>query len=155
MPIHVMLGPVVLVLAALAAVASLVYAFAIPTRRALRWPLVVLTAATMIAAIVLGESGGALLETVERTGSAAEVQAARAHAHGSDALTTSVFFLLAVVVSTVWRTLSPSRRSWTTSMRIGATLTVITAAAVLVTGGVVLVDALNAVAAGHPSWNGD
>jgi len=63
-----------------------------------------------------------------------------------------------VVLATIWKVLSPRKKGWTGGMIIGSVLSVLSvlsgvaAIVVIITGGIVLVQALEAVTAGHPSW---
>lgn len=152
MPAHALLGSIAVVVSALAALSALAYAFVLPIRRALRWPTVLAAVAALTLVVMAGEAGKTLLEAVEATGSPAEVTAAQAHAHGSDPLLASLFFLLISLVSTVWTAMRPSRDHWTGPMRVAAAVTATTAASTLVFAGAVLYQALHAVAVGHPSW---
>ncbi|MEZ0446558.1 hypothetical protein [Cellulomonas sp. ICMP 17802] len=148
MPAHAVAGLLALLLSVLAALAALVYAAAPPTRRVLRWPLVALVVLAFAAVIVAGEAGATLLSSVEDVGQPAEVTAARAHGHGSDALTTAVFFLLVAALATVWGPLRPA----SDGRRVWAVVVAAIAVTTLVCAGVVLGAALEAVTAGNPAW---
>ena len=153
-PPHAVIATLTLAIAAVAAVLAFIYATARTSRRTLRWPLLAVSAGSCVLAAVTGQLGGPLLDAVKATGSAVEIAAAQQHAHGSDVLTVSSFALLVVVLSTVWKALSPRREPWNAGAVIGAVLLAGAAAAVLVTGCIVLMEALEAVTAGHPTWVG-
>lgn len=152
-PAHAVLAVITLAVASISAAFALVYAAGPLTRRTLRWPLLVVSTAAFVLAAVTGELGSALLEAVKASGSAAEAQAAQAHAHGSDALTVALFALLVVVASTIWKALNPRKQQhWDTGATIGAVLLAVAGLAVVITAGIVLAAALHAVTIGHPSW---
>jgi hypothetical protein len=149
MSAHSTLATATLIVAGLASLGALAYAGIRPARRGLRWPLLVTSSAAMVLVVLTGEAGGSLLRTLEETASAAEVAAAREHGHGSDSLVVSIFFLLVTVLSTVWGALRPTRQRWTVGMWTGAVILAITAIATLVTSGVVVDAALDAVRLGE------
>jgi hypothetical protein len=151
-PPHAVLGLLALLFSVLAALAALVYVAAPRTRRALRWPLVALGVLALATIGAAGEAGKTLLDAVESVGPHQEVVAAQAHGHGSDALTTSVFFLLAATLSTVWGALRPGRPPGGAAPRWWTAVVVVLAVSTLVSGGVVLGHALEAVTAGNPAW---
>jgi hypothetical protein len=148
MPAHAVLGSIGLLLAALAALTALMYAVAPSVRPVLRWPLVIACVLAFAATVVAGEAGGTLLKAVEATGPPGEVAAARAHGHGSGVLTTAAFLLLAVILSTVWGPLHPTKGR----RGVWAAVVVVVAVGTLVAAGVVLGQALDAVTAGNPAW---
>ncbi|WP_421735863.1 hypothetical protein [Cellulomonas sp.] len=152
MPAHAVLGLLALLLSVLAALTSLVYIGVPRTRRALRWPVVVLGVLAMTTIVFAGEAGKTLLTAVESLGSSEEVLAAQTHGHGSDALTTSVFLLLASTLATVWGPLRPTRPAGGTAARWWAAVVGVLAVTTLVSAGVVLGHALEAVTAGNPAW---
>ncbi len=154
MPAHAVLGVVALVFGGAASLVSLLYVGAPGARHALRWPLVGTVAAAFGLAVAAGQAGHALLDAVTASGSPDEVTAALEHAHGSDAVTVALFALLVATLATVWKALSPARGQWTIGAKVGAAAVTLGAVATLVTGAVVLVQALTAVTAGHPSWQG-
>ncbi|MCC2335039.1 hypothetical protein [Cellulomonas wangsupingiae] len=154
MPAHVVLGCVALLVAVLVATAALVYALAPSGRPSLRWPLVAGTAVGFAVAVVAGQAGGSLLDTVMSSGSSLEAAAAQAHGHGSDALVVSLFFLLVWVLVSTWKMLRPSRDSHARSARIAAGVLVLIAVATIASAALVLYQALQAVSLGHPSWGG-
>jgi hypothetical protein len=152
MPIHAVVGHLVVILAPITALLALVYAGRHRARPALRWPLVagsVLTAALVVWA---GEVGGTLLDRVKEHGTVAETAAATAHAKDSDTLALTVFVLLAIVLIAVLRLARPGRIG--TAPRIAAVLLALGAVAVLVTTWTTLSSALAAVWEHHPSWMG-
>jgi hypothetical protein len=149
MPAHSVLAATTLVVVSVTSFVALAYAWIRPVRRVLRWPLVVGSAAAGVLVVLTGEAGKTLLRTVEASASAAEVAAAQAHAHGTDDLALSVFCLLITVVVTGWGVLRPNRERWTAGMWIGALVLASTAVVALVTGGLVLDAALDAVALGN------
>lgn len=152
MPAHAVLGVATLVFGGAASLVSLLYVGAPSARRALRWPLLGIVTAACGLAVMAGQAGHALLDAVKASGSPDEVTAAMAHAHGSDAVTVAVFALLVATLSTVWKSLSPAKDRWTIGATVGATVVALCAAATLVTGAAVLIQALAAVTAGHPTW---
>ncbi|KRD43354.1 hypothetical protein ASE38_03605 [Cellulomonas sp. Root930] len=152
MPAHAVLGLVALLLSVLAALTALVYVAAPQARRTMRWPVVIAGVLAMAAIAFAGGTGTTLLTAVESLGSAGEVAAAQAHGHGSDALTTSVFLLLASTLATVWGPLRPARPAGGTAARWWAAVVGVLAAATLVSAAVVLGAALEAVTAGNPAW---
>lgn len=152
MPPHAVLGLVALLLSVLAALSALVYVGVPRTRHALRWPVVLTGVLAMTAVGFTGGTGKTLLTAVESLGSTAEVAAAQAHGHGSDALTTSVFFLLVSVLATVWGPLRPARPAGGTAARWWAAVVGVLAASTLISSAVVLAAALEAVTAGNPAW---
>ena len=154
LPAHAVIATATLAVAAVAAALAFIYAMARTSRRTLRWPLLAISAGSCVLATVTGQLGGPLLDSVRATGSAVEIAAAQQHAHGSDVLTVSLFALLVVALSTVWKALSPRKERWDAGAVIGAVLLGGAAVAVLVTGSVVLMQALTAVTAGHPTWIG-
>ncbi len=152
MPPHAVLGVAAITVACIAGVLGLIYVAAIGSRLALRWPLVVASALAFACSVVAGEAAKPLLEAVEATGSTGEIAAAQAHAHGSDILTLAVFALSIAVLATVWSVLRPARGTWSVRMSIGGGIVAIASCATIATAAIVLVEALNAVAVGHPSW---
>lgn len=152
MPLHAVLGVTAITVACIAAALSLIYVASISSRRALRWPVVVGAVVAVTCVAVAGEVSKPLLDAVEATGSAAEVAAAQAHGDGSGALLVSLICLVVAVVATVWNVLRPSHKTWNPRMTIAAVIVALAACATIATAGVVLVEALNAVAIGHPSW---
>ncbi|MBZ6372119.1 hypothetical protein [Microbacterium aurum] len=58
------------------------------------------------------------------------------------------------LLSVVWKVLSPRTERWSVGAVVAAIALGVAAIAVLVTGAQVLVQALEAVAAGHPGWSG-
>ena len=154
MPTHAVLAVITLAISAVTAALALTYAAGPATRRTLRWPLLAVSTGAFVLATVTDHLGEALLDAVKAAGSAAEVQAAQEHAHGSDALTVAVFALLVVVLSTIWKALSPRKQTWNAGAAIGAVLLGLASVAVFVTAAFVLVQALHAVTLGHPSWAG-
>ncbi|HEX5993501.1 MAG TPA: hypothetical protein VFY84_00020 [Jiangellales bacterium] len=148
MPAHYALASATLIVAGLAALSALTYAGIRPVRRVLRWPLLVTSSAACVLVFITADAGSTLLRTVEASASAAEVAAAQAHGHGSDSLTISIFFLFVTVLSTVWGALRPNRERWTVGMWTAALILAITAVATLVTSGVVVNAALDAVRLG-------
>jgi hypothetical protein len=149
MPAHSVLAATTLVVVGVTGLVAVAYAGIRPVRRVLRWPLIAASAAASVLVILTGEAGRTLLRTVEASASAAEVSAAQAHAHSTDGLALSVFCLLITVAVTVWGVLRPNRERWTAGMWIGALVLASTAVAALVTGGLVLDAALDAVAIGN------
>ncbi|WP_315096036.1 hypothetical protein [uncultured Cellulomonas sp.] len=152
MPPHAVLGLLALLLSVLAALTVLLYAAVPGVRRATRWPVVALTVLSMATTAAAAGVGKTLLEAVDAVGPPAEVVAAQAHGHGSDALTTSVFFLLVATLSTVWGPLRPSRPAGGAAARWWTGILGVLAVATLVTAGIVLAEALEAVTAGNPAW---
>jgi hypothetical protein len=139
--------------AAIAAVLGIIYAAAISSRRALRWPLVTAALTAFSLAIAAGLAGESLLAAVKANGSTAEIAAAEAHAHSSDALTVAAFVFAVAVLATVWSVLRPACTRWSRAMAIGTATIALGACATLVTAAIVLAKALEAVSTGHPSWN--
>jgi len=154
LPPHALVATITLAIAAVAAAFAITYAAAKKSRATLQWPLLAISAAAVVLETVTGNLGGPLLDTVKATGSAAEIAAAQQHAHGSDIFTISLFALLVVELSTVWKALSPRKERWNAGATIGAVLLVVTAVSVIITAVIVLVQALEAVTAGHPTWTG-
>jgi hypothetical protein len=152
MPPHVLVAVITLAVAAVSATLAIIYSLARSTRKGLRCPLVAVSAAACTLAIITGKLGSPLLAAVKATGSPAEIAAAQEHAHGSDALTVALFTLLVVVLATIWKALNPRKEGWNASATIGATFLGLAAIVVIITGGVVLLQALQAVTAGHPTW---
>lgn len=152
MPPHALVAVITLAVAAVSATLGIIYALARSTRKGLRWPLLAVSAVACTLAIVAGKLGDPLLAAVKATGSPAEIAAAQEHAHGSDALTVALFTLLIVILATIWKALSPRKERWNAGATIGAILLGIAAIVVIITGGVVLMQALQAVTAGHPTW---
>ena len=152
MPPHALVATIALAIAAVAAAFAVTYAAARTSRATLRWPLLAMSAAAVVLTTVAGQLGGPLLDAVKATGSAAEIATAQQHAHGSDIFTVSLFALLVVALSTVWKALSPRKERWNAGAIIAAVLLVVTAVAVILTGVIVLAQALEAVTAGHPTW---
>jgi uncharacterized membrane protein len=146
MSAHSALASVTLVLAGVTALSALAYAWVRPVRRVARWPLLLISTAAVVLAAITGEAGGSLLSTVEASASAAEIAAAQAHAHGTDAFVLSVFGLLVTVLATIWRALRPNREHWSVGMWTSALVLTAFAVATLATGGLVLAAALDAVA---------
>jgi hypothetical protein len=144
-----------MLLSVLAALAALLYVGIPPARRALRWPVVVTGVLAMTAIGFAGGTGKTLLTAVESLGSTTEITAAQAHGHGSDALTTSVFLLLATTLATVWGQLRPTKPAGGTAARWWAAVVGVLAVSTLISSGVVLGAALEAVTAGNPAWQVD
>lgn len=154
MPVHAVAGHLVVVAAPVTAILALVYALGPPTRRALRWPLVLTGAVTAGLAVWAGEAGGDLLEQLRAAALAQGERlpaAVQHHAKGSDALTVAIVVLGVVVLSVVWGVLRPGRAT-TVGARVGAALVVVAALAVLVTTGTVLAQAMEAVWSTHGLW---
>jgi hypothetical protein len=145
MPIHAVVGHLVVILAPITALLALVYA---GRHRAL------VAGSVLTAALVVwaGEVGGTLLDRVKEHGTVAETAAATAHAKDSDTLALTVFVLLAIVLIAVLRLARPGRIG--TAPRIAAVLLALGAVAVLVTTWTTLSSALAAVWEHHPSWMG-
>lgn len=154
MPPHAVAGHLVIIVAPLTSILALVYALRPSTRRALRWPLVVVGAVTAALVVWAGEVGGDLLDELTRSAQSAgqELPAAvQHHAKGSDALAVAIFVLGVVVLSVVWGLLRPGRPS-TTGARVAGAVLVVAAVTVLVTTGTVLAQAMEAVWATHGLW---
>lgn len=154
MPAHAVAGHVVLIVAPVTALLAFAYALAPRARAALRWPLVLVGAATAGLVIWVGEAGGRLrgelARAAEATGETLPA-AVQQHAKGSDALAVAVVALGIVVLSVVWGALRPDRRTGT-GARVAAGALVLASAAVLVTTATVLVEATRAVWSTHGLW---
>ncbi|MEV4481469.1 hypothetical protein [Micromonospora coxensis] len=146
MPAHSVLATVTLVIAGVAAVGALGYAWVRPLRRTVRWPLLVTATAATVLAFMTAAAGSELLRDVEAAASTAEAAAARAHGHSADGFATAVVCLLVGVLATVWSVLRPNRERWSAGMWTGALVLTVAAVATLVTGGQVLAAALDALA---------
>ena len=146
MPLHAVLATATLVLAGIAAVLALGYAWSPRLRRALRWPLLATATAATLLALAAATAGSSLLYDLEKSADAAEVAAAQAHGHSADGFAVAVLCLLVVVLATIWSALRPGRERWSAGMWVGAALLTATAVATIVTGGQVLDAALDAAA---------
>lgn len=151
MPLHVIVGHVVIIVAPLVALVALVYAAAPRTRRALRWPLVASAVITTALVLWAGDAGSHLLAQAAAADGNALPPEARRHAEGSDALGIAVFVLVIIVAAVVWWPLRPGRKKSGPGGKLAAVLLGIAAVAVLVTTGTVLMQAMQAVWATH-SW---
>ena len=152
MPVHAVVGHLVVILAPITALLAIVYAISSRSRSGLRWPLLIGAVLTAGLVVWAGEVGGDLLTRVTAQGAPTEVTAAAAHAKGSDSLSVAVFALLALVLISVLRLLRPGRTG--TGPRIAAVLVVLSAVGVLVTTWTTLSSALAAVWSHHPAWTG-
>lgn len=148
MPPHAILASATLVVAGVAALNALGYAWFTRARRTLRWPLVVITTAATVLMFMTAEAGSRLLKSVEGSAGAAEVAAAQAHAHGSDGFAVAVACLLVAVLATVWGLLRPNRALRGIGPWTGALVLSVLAVATLGSGVGVLRDALHAVSLG-------
>jgi hypothetical protein len=148
MPPHAVLASATLVVAGAAALNALGYAWIARARRALRWPLVVITTAAALLMLLTAQAGSTLLRSVEASASAAEVAAAQAHGHGSDNFAIALACLLVAVLATVWGALRPNRAPRGIGPWTGALVLSVLAVATLATGVVVLRAALHAVGLG-------
>lgn len=146
MPDHAVLASTTLVVAGMAALSALGYAWARPIRPAMRWPLLAVTTVATVLVFITATAGSSLLHDVEASASAAEVSAAQAHGHSADGFAIAMVCLLVAVLATIWGVLRPGRERWSVGMWTGALFLAITAIATLVTGGQVLGAALHAVA---------
>jgi hypothetical protein len=152
MPPHVLVAVIALAVAAVSATLAIIYVAARSTRAGLRWPLLGSSVVGALLALIAGQLADPLLAAVKASGSSAEVNAAELHAHGSDNFTLAIFALLVVVLATIWKLVSPRKAGWTVGVIVGSVLLGVAAIVVIVTGGAVLVQALQAVTAGHPTW---
>lgn len=157
MPPHALLGVTTLVVSAIAVVLSILSIVSPRARRATRWPLLIAAvgAAALATVTVTGRLGHSLWDAVKAAGTDAEIAAAGEHAHGSDALTVALAVFAIVLLSVVWKALSPRTERWSAGAVVAAIAVGIAAIAVVVTGAQVLLQALEAVAAGHASWSGN
>jgi len=155
MPIHALVGHVVIITAAIASLLALVYAWRPRSRAGMRVPLVAATALNMALAVWAGSAGSALLDDLERAagGEGALPPTVREHAHGSDALTLASLVLLTAVLALVWWLLSPRRTAGTGTVVASVVLTAC-ALAVVWFGAATLVDGLQAVWDQHSTWRG-
>jgi hypothetical protein len=154
MPLHAAVAHLAVVIAPLTAFVALAYALRPASRRGMRWPLVVGSVASSVAALWAGVAGNSLYEALKLGAAAQGVtlpSAVLAHAHGSDLLTLAVVALVVVVLALVWWLLRPGRQSSVASV-VAAALLAITAVATLIATGVVLQQALTAVWTLHPYW---
>lgn len=146
MPTHALLASATLVVAGVAALLSLGYAWCPRLRRALRWPLLATATAATLLALAAVTAGSSLLRELEKSAEAAEVAAAQTHGHSADGFAIAVLCLLVAVLATIWSALAPGRERWSAGMWVAAALLTATAIAAILTGGQVLNAALDAAA---------
>lgn len=156
MPIHVVLGHLVVASAPLAAVLALCYAWLPRVRAGLRWPLVAASAVNAGLAFAAGTTGAELLKDLEGRADAAgrEMPAAvREHTAQADVLSLVSLALLLVVVTVVWWLLAPVRPAGAATLTGACLLTVCVLAVGWFTATTVL-EAMQAVWDQHTLWSG-
>jgi hypothetical protein len=154
-PIHVVIGHLVVVTAPLAAVLALGYAWLPQLRAGLRWPLVVFAALNAALAFAAGTTGAELLKDLEGRADAvgrALPAAVRAHTTQADALSLASLALLTVVLTVVWWLLSPRRRPGPATL-VGACLLTVCVLAVGWFTATTVLEAMRAVWAQHTMWS--
>lgn len=132
MPGHVAVAFVTIALVPLAAVTTCVYALSARSRTRMRLPTVLANVAAVVAVVWASSEGVELLESVERTATAAEAEAAGAHALASANLFYASGAMLALVLATAWWLLRPGRPV-TPRSRVASAVLVAAACASLLT----------------------
>lgn len=132
MPSHVAAAYLTIAFVPLAAVLTCVYALSARSRKRMRLPLILSNIAAVSMVIWAASEGPALLEMVTRTASAAEREAANAHALASANPFYATGAMLTLVLITAWWLLRPERPASLLS-RIASVLLVAAAVASLVT----------------------
>src|SRR3954447_17487878 len=134
MPVHVVVGHLVIIAAPISVLVALVYALRPAARPGMRWPLLVSAGVSFGLAVWAEDAGSALFEQLElapvtsgRTGEAAQ---AYPHAKAADLLSGASFVLAALVVVLVFWRLSPRRTATGGPHAIAAGLLVVAALAV-------------------------
>jgi hypothetical protein len=155
MPIHALLGHLVIVTEPITALLALVYAWRPRARAGMRLPLVVFAVLNMLLAYWAGTAGTALLNKLKSAATAANQQlpaTVMQHAHNdADALTLATLALLAAVLALVWWLLSPHRPAGAGTL-VGAVILTLCVVAVLWFSTVTLLDGLRSVWAQHTLW---
>lgn len=154
MPAHAAIAHLAVIVAPMTALIALVYALRPASRRGMRWPLIIGSLASVIAAFWAGAVGATLYDALASGASAqgATLPAAvLTHAHGSDTLTLAVVALLLVVLAVVWWVLRPGRAA-SVGSHVAAAVLAVAAVVTLVATVLVLTEALTAVWTLHPYW---
>ncbi|GAA2216214.1 hypothetical protein GCM10009850_116830 [Nonomuraea monospora] len=154
MPVHALVGHLVLITAPLTALLAVVYAWRPAARRGMRTPLAMAAVLNLALATWAEGAGSALYDTLQTSARNAGGElpaAALDHAHQGDALTVASFVLLVTVLTVVWRTLAPGRERKASGV-IASCVLAVAAAAVCWYAGAALIEGLNAVWAQHPGW---
>ncbi len=155
MPIHAVMGHLVVVSAPLAAFLALGYAWLPQLRAGMRWPLVVLAAVNAALAFMAGTTGAGLLQDLEdRADSAGQAlpAAVREHTAQADALSLASLVLLLMVLTVVWWLLAPRRRPGPATL-VGACLLTVCVLGVGWFTTTTLAEAMRAVWEQHPMWS--
>lgn len=145
LPVHVLVLHLFVVVAPIAALATLAYVFRPVWRPVLRWPVGVLAAVTGLSGLVTKESGEALarrlvpgLETAEAQGIAdPQVQAVLEHSQNGDlAAAVGLIFMVATLIMVIWAV--RDRTEWLfSSVLASMVLTLVAISSVALLGSVV------------------
>lgn len=144
MPSHVVVAYLTIALVPLAAALTSVHALSARSRKPMRLWVILANIAAISVVIWAASEGPMLLDTVTRTASAAESEAANAHALASANLFYATGAMLALVLTTAWWLLRPGRPASPLS-RIASGLLVASAIASLLTLWLVAEAGANAV----------
>src|SRR4051794_4015579 len=132
MPVHVIVGHLVIISAPISVLLALVYATRPKARAGMRWPLVVSAVLSFALAVWAEVLGSDLYHQLEQAGPAraGAVAPAYLHAKAGDLLTVSTLVLAVLVVGLVFWRLSPRRTATGGPHALAAGLLVVGALAV-------------------------
>lgn len=150
MPVHAIAGHVVIIVAPLAAVAALLYAWWPQTRAKLRLPLVLLNLVAFGLGCWASIAGSQLFKTLREQGGVLPVT--KTHANLGDALTVALLVLAIAVLALVWWLLAPGRPA-TVATKVAAVVLTLCAVAVCWLCVTTLSDAMASVWDHHELWN--